>query len=540
MSARLLHTRGQPVPLSRGSVLAGRIGRWGLLAGMTGLGLWAVMAVHAAGQSLLATVLLLLTALAVWTYASSRSGALRYLFPAVAAALLFVAFPMVYTVGMGFTNQSSRNLVDRDQARAQLLDERLVDVQTQRPFELWLLDGQAYLEVAPLGSASQAEVWRSALVSSGAGPTTLQSPAKPLTVVPLQVQPLAERPAQAKAATLAERVGWLDTLQPLSLKPPDGSTALRLVSLREVAAAEPLYEALPDGALLDRRSGVRYMPDERRGFFAAADGTTLQPGFRVFVGLEHYARLFTEPNFREPFLGVFIWTVAFSGLTVLGAGALGLLLACLLNWPALQGRSVYRVVLFLPYAVPAFLSILVFKGLFNQNLGEVNLILGGLFGIQPAWFSDPTLARVMLLIVNIWLGFPYMMVLCSGLIQSISPDLYEASAIAGASPWDNFRRITLPLILKPLTPLLISAFAFNFNNFVLISLLTGGRPDHLDSDVPAGTTDILVSYTWRIAFQDSGNQYGLAAAVSTVIFALVALITVVQMRVAKMGDEGKR
>ncbi len=540
MSARLLHTRGQPVPLSRGSVLAGRIGSWGLLAGMTGLGLWAVMAVHAAGQSLLATVLLLLTALAVWTYASSRSGALRYLFPAVAAALLFVAFPMVYTVGMGFTNQSSRNLVDRDQARAQLLDERLVDVQTQRPFELWLLDGQAYLEVAPLGSASSAEVWRSALVSSGAGPTTLQSPAKPLTVVPLQVQPLAERPAQAKAATLAERVGWLDTLQPLSLKPPDGSTALRLVSLREVAAAEPLYEALPDGALLDRRSGVRYVPDERRGFFAAADGTTLQPGFRVFVGLEHYARLFTEPNFREPFLGVFIWTVAFSGLTVLGAGALGLLLACLLNWPALQGRSVYRVVLFLPYAVPAFLSILVFKGLFNQNLGEVNLILGGLFGIQPAWFSDPTLARVMLLIVNIWLGFPYMMVLCSGLIQSISPDLYEASAIAGASPWDNFRRITLPLILKPLTPLLISAFAFNFNNFVLISLLTGGRPDHLDSDVPAGTTDILVSYTWRIAFQDSGNQYGLAAAVSTVIFALVALITVVQMRVAKMGDEGKR
>ncbi len=540
MSARLLHTRGQPVPLSRGSVLAGRIGRWGLLAVMTGLGLWAVMAVHAAGQSLLATVLLLLTALAVWTYASSRSGALRYLFPAVAAALLFVAFPMVYTVGMGFTNQSSRNLVDRDQARAQLLDERLVDVQTQRPFELWLLDGQAYLEVAPLGSASSAEVWRSALVSSAAGPTTLQSPAKALTVVPLQVQPLAERPAQAKAATLAERVGWLDTLQPLSLKPPDGSTALRLVSLREVAAAEPLYEALPDGALLDRRSGVRYMPDERRGFFAAADGTTLQPGFRVFVGLEHYARLFTEPNFREPFLGVFIWTVAFSGLTVLGAGALGLLLACLLNWPALQGRSVYRVVLFLPYAVPAFLSILVFKGLFNQNLGEVNLILGGLFGIQPAWFSDPTLARVMLLIVNIWLGFPYMMVLCSGLIQSISPDLYEASAIAGASPWDNFRRITLPLILKPLTPLLISAFAFNFNNFVLISLLTGGRPDHLDSDVPAGTTDILVSYTWRIAFQDSGNQYGLAAAVSTVIFALVALITVVQMRVAKMGDEGKR
>ncbi|MEY2594720.1 MAG: maltose transporter [Pseudomonadota bacterium] len=539
MSGALMHRLGQRAPARSARGLAG-MGLWALLAAVAGLGLWAVMAVHAAGQSLLATVLLLLTALGVWTYASSRSGALRYLFPALAAALLFVAFPMAYTVGMGLTNQSSRNLLDLEQARAQLLDERLVDPQTQRPFELWLIDGQAVVEVAPQGSASTGLAWRSGPLPFVTGPVSVQPPAKALTVVPLKAQPLAERPALGKAASLAERVAWLDTRRGLSFMPPDGSAPLRLVSVREVAAAEPVFEALPDGALRDRLSDVRYAPDEHRGFFVAADGTQLQPGFRVFVGLQHYVRLFTEPNFREPFLGVFIWTVAFSGLTVLGAGALGLLLACLLNWPALQGRSVYRVVLFLPYAVPAFLSILVFKGLFNQNLGEVNLILGGLFGIQPAWFSDPTLARVMLLIVNIWLGFPYMMVLCSGLIQSISPDLYEASAIAGASPWDNFRRITVPLILKPLTPLLISAFAFNFNNFVLISLLTGGRPDHLDSDVPAGTTDILVSYTWRIAFQDSGNQYGLAAAVSTVIFALVALITVVQMRVAKMGDEGKR
>jgi maltose/maltodextrin transport system permease protein len=339
---------------------------------------------------------------------------------------------------------------------------------------------------------------------------------------------------------LAERAAWLDTLRPLSFTPADGSAPLWVVSLREVAAATPVYERLPDGGLRERRTGVRFAADERTGFFTAEDGTQLQPGFRVFVGLQHYVRLFTEPRFREPFLGVFVWTVAFSGLTVLGAGALGLLLACLMNWQALQGRGLYRVILFLPYAVPAFLSILVFKGLFNQNLGEINMILGGLFGIKPAWFSDPHLARLMLLIVNIWLGFPYMMVLCSGLIQSIPADLYEASAIAGAGPWDNFRRITLPLIIKPLTPLLISAFAFNFNNFVLISLLTGGRPDHLDSDVPAGTTDILVSYTWRIAFQDSGNQYGLAAATSTVIFLLVAAITLVQMRMTRLNEEGRR
>jgi maltose/maltodextrin transport system permease protein len=250
--------------------------------------------------------------------------------------------------------------------------------------------------------------------------------------------------------------------------------------------------------------------------------------------------VFSEGKFREPFVSVLAWTVVFSALSVIGAGGLGLLLAVLLNWEGLRGREIYRLVLFLPYAVPGFISILVFKGLFNQNLGEINLILHGLFGLRPAWFSDPLLAKAMLLIVNVWLGFPYMMVLCSGLIKSIPSDLYEASAVVGAGPITNFWRITLPLILKPLTPLLISAFAFNFNNFVLISLLTGGRPDQLDTALPAGTTDILVSYTWRIAFQDSGQQFGLAAAISTVIFLIVAAITLVQMRFTRVASQEGR
>ncbi len=501
---------------------------WVVPGAAAALGLWMVMAVHAAGQSLLATVLLGVTALAVWAYGSRRTHAMRYLFPAVAAALLFVAFPMLYTIGMGLTNQSSRNLVSQDEARRQLLQERKVDSASQRPFELWERAGELIVRVEPLEAGGHA-LWSPAFSPGSAASVPLSATADAATALNGAIR-----------ASAARRVDWLDALLPLEFKPDDGSPGLGLVSLREVAATEPIYGLQADGALLERSTGRRFAPDGRTGFFTAEDGSRLQPGFRVFVGLAHYARLFSEPNFREPFLGVFAWTVAFSGLTVLGAAGLGLLLACLLNWDALAGRGVYRVVLFLPYAVPAFLSILVFKGLFNQNLGEINLILHGLFGIRPAWFSDPNLARLMLLMVNIWLGFPYMMILCSGLIQSIPKDLYEASAIAGAGPWDNLRRITLPLVIRPLTPLLISAFAFNFNNFVLISLLTGGRPDHLDSDVPAGTTDILVSYTWRIAFQDSGNQYGLAAAISTVIFALVALITLVQMRLAQAGKAGER
>ncbi len=168
------------------------------------------------------------------------------------------------------------------------------------------------------------------------------------------------------------------------------------------------------------------------------------------------------------------------------------------------------------------------------------MILNGLFSIKPAWFSDPFLAKVMLLLVNTWLGFPYMMIVCMGLIKSIPADLYEASAVAGAGPLTNFFEITLPLILKPLTPLLISSFAFNFNNFVLITLLTGGRPDFLDISVPAGSTDLLVSYTFRMAFQDSGQQFGLASAISTVIFFIVAGITLIQMRFTRIAEQQGR
>ena len=184
--------------------------------------------------------------------------------------------------------------------------------------------------------------------------------------------------------------------------------------------------------------------------------------------------------------------------------------------------------------MPAFISILIFKGMFNQSYGEINLILEGLFGIRPNWFTDPAMARTMLLIVNTWLGYPYMLLLCMGLLQSVPRDLYEASAVDGGGPLTNMFRITLPLIIKPLTPLLIAAFAFNFNNFVLITLLTGGSPDILGASTPAGTTDLLVSYTYRIAFQDAGQDFGLAAAIATLIFLLVMGLSLLNLRLSRV------
>jgi maltose/maltodextrin transport system permease protein len=263
----------------------------------------------------------------------------------------------------------------------------------------------------------------------------------------------------------------------------------------------------------------------------------MQPGFKVGIGFANYARMLLDADFRGPFVSIFIWTVVFAGLTVLFSTALGMTLAVLLEWEGLKHRTLYRTLLFLPYAVPGFISILVFKGLFNQNFGEINAILDALFGVRPAWFADPLLAKVMILIVNTWLGYPYIMILCAGLIKAIPADLYEASARSPApSPLTNFFKITAPLIIKPLTPLLISAFAFNFNNFVLISLLTDGRPDFLNTKLPAGTTDILVSYTYRIAFTDSGQNFGLAAAISTLIFMMVAVMALVQLKVTQSPE----
>jgi maltose/maltodextrin transport system permease protein len=301
----------------------------------------------------------------------------------------------------------------------------------------------------------------------------------------------------------------------------------------------PAFARNPDGTLTDTVTGSILRADHATGYWRRADGTRIEPGFRTYVGGQNYRQIFTEPRFFQPFLRVFGWTTAFATLNTLLTFGIGVVLAALLSWDGLGYRNFYRTMLFLPYAVPAFLSIPVFRGLFNEDLGEFNLILDQLFGLHPSWFSDATLARAMVLIVNTWLGYPYMMILCMGLIRAIPTDLYEASAIDGAGPLDNFSRITLPLIARPIAPLLVASFAYNFNNLTLVELLTEGAPDYLDTAVPAGSTDLLVSYTYRIAFRDSGQHYALACAISTLIFVIVACLAVANLRLFKVRADDR-
>jgi maltose/maltodextrin transport system permease protein len=501
-----------------------KILKWPLTVLLALAMLYMVFNVYASGQAMWALGLLTLACAAFYSYVGNIGFAWRYLFPGLAGMAIFVAFPLIYTMQIGFTNFSSNHLLSLDRSTRYLLEQTIPDEATTHSYSVHRDGDKLRLSLSkPDGSAT---VLTEPISLNTDGATPIRSAAQE-----------ASRDAGA-ALSMRDVIANRDVLQRVKVALPTGEV-LNYAGLREFARLTPVWKPNTDGSLTRTENGEQFAPNSKTGFFENAQGDRLQPGYTVGVGFANFARMVNDPDFRAPFFAIFLWTVVFAGLTVVFVTAVGVTLATLLNWEQLRFRTTYRTLLFLPYAVPGFISILVFKGLFNQNFGEINAILDALFGVKPAWFADPLLAKVMLLIVNVWLGFPYIMVLCAGLIKAIPADLYEASAIAGASPLTNFFKITFPLIIKPLAPLLIMVFAFNFNNFVLIALLTDGRPDFLNTKIPAGTNDILVSYTYRIAFKDSGQDFGLAAAISTVMFFMVAAMSIWNLRLASKNMSGK-
>ena len=283
------------------------------------------------------------------------------------------------------------------------------------------------------------------------------------------------------------------------------------------------YDAATD-TFTNVQTGVVYT-DNGRGSFADPNNPDdeLLPGWRTGVGWSNFTAIVTNPDVTGPFFYVFIWTFVYAFLTVLLTFAIGLTLAIALNKPGMRGQRIYRSLLIIPYAVPAFLSVLVFAGLLNDDFGAINTTLG----INIPWLFDPFWAKVSCLIVNLWLGVPYMFLVSTGALQAIPSELQEAARIDGARNFQIFRLVNLPLLLVALTPLLVASFAFNFNNFNNIWLLTGGGPA-MDGSSVAGATDILISYTYKIAFSaGKGNDFGLASAISIIIFLIVGTISAI-------------
>jgi arabinogalactan oligomer/maltooligosaccharide transport system permease protein len=261
------------------------------------------------------------------------------------------------------------------------------------------------------------------------------------------------------------------------------------------------------------------------GFYDHRQGTY------TFVGLRNFAEILsgggtpiTEPlNFYFTLAVTVLWTALNVALHV----TLGLALALLLARPWIRARGLFRVLLILPWAVPSYITALTWKGMFHFQYGAVNGLLRGL-GIQPVeWFSSFVPAFAANLTTNTWLGFPFMMVISLGALQSVPRELYEAAEVDGAGRWATFRHITLPLLRPALAPAVVVGTIWTFNMFNIIYLVSKGQPD--------GATDILVTEAYRWAFERC-DRYGLAAAYGTLIFLVLLGWTALSRRLARARE----
>jgi len=237
-----------------------------------------------------------------------------------------------------------------------------------------------------------------------------------------------------------------------------------------------------------------------------------------YVGLANYANILTARGGdllgHGSFYVVLGVTVLWTVVNVASHVGIGIVLALALSRPFLRMKALYRVLLILPWAVPSYVTALAWRGMFHRQLGAVNAILD-IFGVEPvSWFASFSTAFAANVATNVWLGFPFMMVVTLGALTSIPKDLYEAAEVDGASPWEQFRLITLPMLGPALLPAVAMGAVWTFNMFNVVFLVSAGEPD--------GTTEILVSEAYRWAFT-RGHQTGYAAAYAVLIFFILLL-----------------
>ncbi|WP_460496926.1 carbohydrate ABC transporter permease, partial [Glycomyces tarimensis] len=254
-----------------------------------------------------------------------------------------------------------------------------------------------------------------------------------------------------------------------------------------------------------------------------------------WVGLDNFATVFAVSSWSTTFLGVLAWTFVWAVLATVTTYAAGLLQAVLLASRKVRFPRVWRSVFLLPWAVPAIVSALVFRSMFNGQFGPVSqwLVDLGLTDERVYWFTDPShpnLARAVALLVNLWLGFPFFMALVGGVLANIPDSYYEAARIDGAGPVHQFRYITLPIVQRTVTPLLVLAFVHNFNNFGVIYFLTEGGPDNVDYRF-AGSTDLLVTWLFKLTLDN--RLYNIGAVMSLIVFVIVGAFSVLNLNRSK-------
>ncbi|MFC5703198.1 carbohydrate ABC transporter permease [Cohnella faecalis] len=242
-----------------------------------------------------------------------------------------------------------------------------------------------------------------------------------------------------------------------------------------------------------------------------------------WTGLRTFSTLFTEPAWYKTFFSIFAWNIVWAVLSTTTVFFGGMAVAMMINHRRVKWKKLWRTVFILPWAVPQFISLLVLRVMFNGSIGPINGLLENV-GLSPVpWLSDSTMAKVTVLLANFWVSMPFTMALVAGILMSIPRDLYEAAEVDGAGGGAKFLWITLPHVLMAAAPIFIMQFAFNFNNFNLMYLLTDGGPANPNYYF-AGSTDILLSWTYKMTLEQS--QFNMASAVSIILFLVIAIMSI--------------
>jgi len=253
-----------------------------------------------------------------------------------------------------------------------------------------------------------------------------------------------------------------------------------------------------------------------------------------WVGLKNFFDLFQLESWRQTFFSVLSWTIIWTFVATTFQVALGMFLAILVNQKDVKGKAIIRTVFILPWAVPAFVSILVFAGMFNESFGAINRDILGIFGIDPIpWMTEAMYTKIALILIQTWLGFPFIFAMTTGVLQSIPEELYEAATVDGATNFQKFKSITLPLVLFATAPILITQYTFNFNNFNIIYLFNGGGPAVPGGN--AGGTDILISWIYKLTMTSA--QYSKAAAITMLLSLIVIGVALWQFKRTKSFQE---
>ena len=390
----------------------------------------------------IASIVALLTIDIVYLSRRRWSIPAKYLLPGTLFLLVFALYPILYTVWISTTNYGTGNNLTKDQAIERIEENSVGATDDAIRYDLQIIaEGDPSGDLAFLLSDADGNVFF--------GTEDTFEPVAPDAIVEDGRRITIDGYVALNTGGANDRA---DEIAGFTVDGPSGTIENDGFGAAFAQVQDRVYDPETNTFTVVSTDTVY---TEQGGYFTNADGERLLPGWRTNVGTDNYERLFTDARTRESFIRVFVWTVVFAMGSVILSFALGLSLALVFNDARMRGRKIYRSLIIIPYAIPSFMTVLVWKGMLNQQFGVINRWLG----TNLPWLDGDWLPYFSILLVNTWLGYPYMFLVCSGALSSIPEDLTEAASVDGAGGFKRFRLITLPLLLVAVAPLLVASFA---------------------------------------------------------------------------------